>query len=233
VNDFADRGFDARVERTRERPLATGAIHPWEALVLAAACALAAFGIVVRLNGLTIALSVAAVAIALVYPFLKRFFWMPQAWLGLAFGFGIPMGFAALTGSVPPLAYALLAANIAWTIAYDTEYAMVDREDDVALGIRTSAILFGRHDVAAVMACYGAFLLILAGIGAWQRYGAAYYAGLVVAAAICAWHYRLIRDRSRAGCFKAFNHNNWVGAAVFAGILADNNPAALAAWFPK
>ena len=233
VNDFADRDFDAKVERTRLRPLATGAIAPWEALAVAAACAAIAFGLVLFLNSLTVELSFVALAVAVVYPFLKRFFWMPQAWLGLAFGFGIPMAFAALTRTVPPLAWALLAANILWTIAYDTEYAMVDRDDDVKLGLHTSAILFGRYDVSAVMACYAAFIAILAGIGAWQRYGIAYYAGVAVAAAICAWHYRLIRGRTREGCFKAFLGNNWVGLAVFAGILADSNPAGFTAWLPK
>jgi len=234
VNDFADRGFDAQVERTRGRPLAAGTIRPWEALAVGAACAAMAFALVLFLNGLTIALSFAALAVAVIYPFLKRFFWMPQAWLGIAFGFGIPMAFAALTDSVPPLAWALLAANILWTIAYDTEYAMVDRDDDVKLGLRTSAILFGRQDVAAVMACYAAFLAVMAAIGAWQDYGIAYYAGLAIAAAICAWHYTLIRGRTREGCFKAFLGNNWVGAAIFAGILADNQPlAGLSAWIPK
>ncbi|HST00423.1 MAG TPA: 4-hydroxybenzoate octaprenyltransferase [Usitatibacter sp.] len=234
VNDFADREFDARVERTRARPLATGAIRPWEALAVAAACAAIAFGLVLFLNTLTIELSFAALAVAVIYPFLKRVFWMPQAWLGIAFGFGIPMAFAALTNSVPPLGWTLLAANILWTIAYDTEYAMVDRDDDVRLGLRTSAILFGRFDVAAVMACYAAFIAILVGIGAWQGYGVAYYAGVAVAAAICAWHYVLIRGRMREGCFKAFLGNNWVGLAVFAGILADNNPiAGFTAWLPR
>ena len=232
VNDFADRDFDSKVERTRARPLATGAIRPWEALAVAAVCAAFAFGLVLFLDGLAIALSFAALAVAVIYPFLKRFFWMPQAWLGIAFGFGIPMAFAALTKAVPPLAWALLAANILWTIAYDTEYAMVDRDDDVKLGLRTSAILFGRLDVAAVMACYAAFIALLAGIGAWQRYGIAYYVGVGVAAAICAWHYLLIRRRTREGCFKAFLGNNWVGLAVFAGILADNRPlAGFEAWF--
>lgn len=234
VNDFADREFDAKVERTRARPLATGAIHPWEALAVAAACAAIAFGLVLFLNTLTVELSFAALAVAVIYPFLKRVFWMPQAWLGIAFGFGIPMAFAALTNSVPPLGWTLLAANIFWTIAYDTEYAMVDRDDDVRLGLRTSAILFGRFDVAAVMACYAAFVAILVGVGAWQRYGIAYYAGIAVAAAICVWHYVLIRGRTREGCFKAFLGNNWVGLAVFAGILVDNNPiAGFAAWLPK
>ncbi len=222
VNDWADRRYDKHVERTRGRPLAAGTIQPWEALVVAAVLAAAAFGLIVRLNPLVIRLSFVAVAIAIIYPFTKRFFWMPQAWLGIAFGFGIPMGFAALTGRVPPLAWALLGANVFWTVAYDTEYAMVDRDDDVRLGMRTSAILFGRHDVRAVMACYALFIASLVAIGAWQRYGVLYYAGVALAAGIATSHYFMIRDRSRAGCFRAFLHNNWVGAAVFAGIVADN-----------
>jgi 4-hydroxybenzoate polyprenyltransferase len=221
VNDWADRDFDAHVKRTRDRPLAAGEISPWEALAVAAVLAACAFFLILRLNALTIWLSFAALAIAVVYPFTKRFFWMPQAWLGIAFGFGIPMAFAALTDRVPPLAWALLSANICWTIAYDTEYAMVDREDDLALGLRTSAILFGRRDVAAVMAFYGLFIAILAGIGIWQRYGGFYYAGVMAAAAIALYHFQLIRGRTREGCFRAFRHNNWIGLAVFAGIFAD------------
>jgi 4-hydroxybenzoate polyprenyltransferase len=221
VNDFADRRFDAEVKRTRERPLARGAIRPWEALAVAAVLALAAFAIVLQFNDRTVMLSFAALAIAVIYPFLKRFFWMPQAWLGVAFGFGIPMAFAAQLDAVPPLAWALLAANILWTIAYDTEYAMVDRDDDLRIGIRTSAILFGRYDVAAVMACYALFLAIMAAIGQYMRYGAPYHAGLAVAAAIASYHYRLIRTRDRERCFKAFLHNNWLGLAIFAGIVAE------------
>jgi len=224
VNDFADRHFDAEVKRTRARPLAAGEIRPWEAIAVAVVLGAGAFAIVLQFNRLTILLSFAAVAITVIYPFLKRFFWMPQAWLGIAFGFGIPMAFAATTNHVPPLAWALLAANIFWTIAYDTEYAMVDRDDDVRIGMRTSAILFGRWDVAAVMACYVLFLAIMTGIGLWQDYGAPYYAGLAAAAGIAAYHYFLIRTRARDGCFKAFRHNNWLGAAVFAGILADTTP---------
>ena len=224
LNDFADRRFDAQVARTRERPLAAGRIRPWEALVVAGALALAAFGIVWQFNALTVKLSFAALAVAVIYPFLKRFFWMPQAWLGVAFGFGIPMAFAAQTGAVPPLAWALVGANVFWTIAYDTEYAMVDREDDARIGMKTSAILFGRHDVLAVMACYMVFLLAMGAIGVWQRYGFFYFAGLAAAAAASLYHYRLIRERTREGCFKAFLHNNWVGAAVFAGIALDKSP---------
>ena len=224
INDYADRDFDAHVERTRGRPLAAGLIRPWEALAVAAVLALAAFAIVLQFNRLTVYLSFAALAIAAIYPFTKRFFWMPQAWLGVAFGFGIPMAFAATTGRVPPLAWALLAANVAWTIAYDTEYAMVDREDDRRIGIRTSAILFGRHDVAAVMACYVVFLLAMGAIGVWQRYGVPYFGGLGVAMLIAGYHHRLIRDRTREGAFKAFQHNNWIGAAIFAGIVLDALP---------
>jgi 4-hydroxybenzoate polyprenyltransferase len=234
INDYADRNFDARVERTRDRPLATGEIEPWEALVVAAVCAAAAFAVVVRLNDLTVKLSFAALAVATIYPFLKRFFWMPQAWLGIAFGFGIPMAFAALRYTVPPVGWVLLAANIFWTIAYDTEYAMVDRDDDLKIGIRTAAILFGKYDVLAVMICYGAFIAILAGIGVWQRCGPYYYAGVAVAAALAVWHYFMIRTRTREGCFRAFMHNNWVGAAVFAGILLDNRPwDTLQRWLPQ
>jgi 4-hydroxybenzoate polyprenyltransferase len=233
LNDFADRKFDAQVERTRDRPLAAGLIRPWEALAVAAVCALAAFAIVWQLNGLTVKLSFAALAIAAVYPFLKRFFWMPQAWLGIAFGCGIPMAYSAQLLSVPPVAWALLLANVFWTIAYDTEYAMVDRDDDVKIGIKTSALFFGERDVAAVMACYALFISTLATIGVWQRYGAAYYAGLAVAAAIALLHYRWIRGRTREGCFKAFLGNNWIGAAVFLGILFDNRPwLSLQRWLP-
>jgi 4-hydroxybenzoate polyprenyltransferase len=222
INDYADRDFDAHVERTRERPIAAGAIRPWEALAVAAVLALAAFAVVLRFNKLTVWLSIPAVLIAASYPFTKRFFWIPQAYLGVAFGFGIPMAFAAVTGEVPALAWALLAANVAWTIAYDTEYAMVDREDDLRIGIRTSAILFGRHDVAAVVACYAVFLLAMTGIGLWQRFGPFYFAGIFAASILVAYHYRLIRGRTREGCFRAFLHNNWVGAAIFAGIVLDH-----------
>ena len=224
INDYADRHFDPHVERTQQRPLAAGLIRPWEALVLAALLALAAFVIVLQFNDLTIALSFVALPIAALYPYTKRFFWMPQAWLGVAFGFGIPMAFAALTARVPPVAWALLAASALWTIAYDTEYAMVDREDVLRLGIRTSAILFGRWDVAAVMACYALFLAAMLAIGFWQRYGPMYYLGIAAAGCIAGYHYFLIRGRTREGCFRAFLHNNWIGAAIFAGIALDNLP---------
>ncbi len=220
VNDLWDAGFDAQVKRTRDRPIATGEVSRREALMLAAALALLAFGLVLIFNRLTIALSVAALALAVTYPLTKRFFVLPQAYLGIAFGFGIPMAFAAQLNELPATAWWLLAANVFWAIAYDTEYAMVDRDDDVKLGIRTAAILFGRHDVAAVMVCYAAMLAILAWVGMYEKLGLAYYAGLAVAAAMMAYHYTLIRGRTREGCFKAFLHNNWVGAAIFAGIVA-------------
>ncbi len=233
LNDYVDRKFDALVERTRDRPIAAGLIRPWEALAVAAACALAAFAIVSRFNELTVRLSFVALAVAAIYPFLKRFFWMPQAWLGIAFGFGIPLAFAALQARVPPLAWALLGANILWTVAYDTEYAMVDRDDDVKIGLRTSAVLFGKHDVAAVMGCYALFIGTMSAIGAWQGYGSFYFAGLLAALSISLVHYRWIRGRTREGCFKAFLGNNWVGAMVFAGIVLDNNPGqALQHWLP-
>jgi len=221
MNDMADARFDAHVERTRERPLARGAVGRTEALAVAAVLVLAAFALVLFLNRLTVFLSVVALFLAATYPFTKRFFSIPQAYLGIAFGFGIPMGFAALLGTVPALGWWLLLANIFWAIAYDTEYAMVDRNDDVNIGIKTSAITFGRYDVAAVMACYAAMLAILVYIGMDRRFGWPYYAGLAVAAGMMGYHYLLIRGRERMRCFRAFNHNNWVGGAIFAGILAE------------
>ena len=233
VNDWADRDFDAHVKRTRERPLAAGVIRPWEALVIAAVLALGAFGLVLKLDRLAVYYSFAALAIAIAYPFLKRFFWMPQAFLGIAFGFGIPMAFAAIQGRVPPLAWALVAANICWTVAYDTEYAMVDRDDDVKIGMRTSAILFGRFDVTAVMLCYALFIVTMGAIGQWQVYGPFYFGGLAAAGVIALVHYSYIRDRTRDGCFHAFRHNNWVGFVVFAGIVLDRTDwRAVWAWWP-
>jgi len=221
LNDIADMRFDPYVERTRDRPLAAGRVTRGEALALAAVLILVAFGLVLFLNRLTIALSFVALFLAATYPLTKRFLAIPQAYLGIAFGFGIPMGFAAVTGGVPLEGWAMLAANILWAIAYDTEYAMVDRDDDLKIGIRTSAITFGRADVAAVMLCYGAMLGVLVWLGVHVGLGVAYYAGLAVAAAMMGYHWLLIRGRTRAGCFRAFLHNNWVGGAIFAGIAAD------------
>ncbi len=221
MNDYADRHFDPHVERTRHRPLATGAVSEKEALILAAVVSLLAFCLILPLHKLVWALSLVALFLAASYPYTKRFLAVPQAYLGIAFGFGIPMAFAALLYTVPPLAWVMLAANIFWAMAYDTEYAMVDREDDLRIGIRTSAITFGRYDVALVMLCYGAMLAIMAGVGWAAERGVWYYLGLLAAAAIIGYHYTLIRDRERDKCFKAFLHNNWVGAAIFVGVVAD------------
>jgi 4-hydroxybenzoate polyprenyltransferase len=221
INDYADRDFDAHVERTRERPLATRAVSPGEALALAALLSALAFVLVLPLNTLTILLSVPALLLAGSYPFTKRFFAIPQAYLGIAFGFGIPMAFAAVGGEVPVLAWLMLLANVFWAVAYDTEYAMVDRPDDLRIGIKTSAITFDRHDVLAVMLCYAAAFALLAAVGVLAGLGPAWYAGLLAACAIAGYHYTLIRDRDRADCFKAFRHNNWVGGAIFAGLFLD------------
>ena len=224
VNDFADRRFDPHVERTRSRPLAAGEIAPVEALAVGFFFAALAFGLVLFLNRFTIALSFVALAIAWSYPFTKRFFALPQAYLGIAFGFGIPMAFAAVRNSLPWECWVLLAANVCYSFGYDTEYAMVDRDDDVKLGIRTSAIALGRWDVAGVLASYAAMLAILAALGVALRLAWPYYAGLAVAAAMLVQHWRLIRGRSREGCFRAFMQANWIGAAVFCGILAAHFP---------
>ena len=221
VNDYADRDFDRHVKRTRERPVTSGRISPREAVWVASSLALLAFVLILPLNKLTLLLSFPAVFLAISYPYTKRFLAIPQAYLGIAFGFGIPMAFAAQLDSVPPVAWLLLAANVFWAIAYDTEYAMVDRDDDIHLGIHSAALLFGSYDVAAVMACYAAMLAMLATAGLMTGAGWLYYAGLVFAAGIALYHYTLIKNRSRELCFKAFLHNNWFGAAVFAGIFAD------------
>jgi 4-hydroxybenzoate polyprenyltransferase len=221
LNDYADRDFDRHVARTRDRPLAAGLISPKEALVVAAVLSAAAFALVLRLNRLTVMLSFVAVFLAASYPFTKRFFALPQAYLGVAFGFGIPMAFAAQTGRLPEATWILLAANVFWAIAYDTEYAMVDREDDRKIGIRTSAILFGQYDVAAVMTCHGLFIATLVVAGWRFGLGFWYYVGLALAGALAASQFLLVRDRDPAQCFRAFLHNNWVGAAVFAGVAAE------------
>ncbi len=223
VNDYADRDFDCHVARTKDRPLTSGQVSGKEVLALAAFLMLAAGMLILPLPQLVWQLAVVAVFLAVSYPFTKRFFAIPQAYLGIAFGFGIPMAFAAIQEQVPPAAWWLLLANIFWAVAYDTEYAMVDRDDDLRIGIKTSAITFGRFDVAAVMICYGIALAILAVIG-WQAgFGGFYFAGLAVAAAIAGYHYTLIRQRERMACFKAFLNNNWLGASVFAGIVAELN----------
>ena len=231
ANDVADRDFDGHVKRTAERPVTSGAVSVGEALTLGAVLALGAFALVLTTNLAALAWSVVALAVTLVYPLSKRVFAMPQAVLGIAFSFGIPMAFAAvhgrnslsidsLAGAVPSVAWWLLFGNLFWVLAYDTEYAMVDRDDDLRIGIKTSAITLGRFDVVAVMAFYAAFLAIWAAIGVALGFAWPYFVGLLVAAAIAAWHFTLIRTRTREGCFRAFRLNHWVGFAVFAGIVA-------------
>lgn len=221
INDWADRDFDEHVSRTRGRPLVTGLVSPKEALALATGLVVLAFVLILPLDRLVIWLSVPALLLAASYPFTKRFFAIPQAYLGIAFGFGIPMGFAAVQGEVPAQAWWLLLANVFWAIAYDTEYAMVDRVDDLKIGIRTSAITFGLADIPAVGLCYAAFLAIMAWQGLVAARGWAYFAGLAVAALMAAWHLVMIRRREPAACFRAFMHNNWLGLVVFAGLLID------------
>lgn len=219
VNDYADRDFDRHVERTVNRPLTSGQISGTEALVVTGVLTLLAGVLALQLNGLSIKLAVVAAILAGSYPFFKRFFAIPQAYLGIAFGFGIPMAFAAVRNEIPMVAWWLLLANVFWTIAYDTEYALVDKEDDLKIGIKTSAITFGRFDIAAVMACYAAFIGIMAMVGVQLNFGVPYFAALLVAAAIAIYHYTLIKQRNRALCFKAFLHNNWLGAAVLTGVI--------------
>lgn len=219
MNDVADRHFDGHVARTDKRPLVAGEVSVKEALLLATLLSLVAFGLVLTLNVLTIALSFAALFLAASYPFTKRFFALPQAYLGIAFGFGIPMAFAAVQGWVPQQAWLMLVANIAWSLAYDTEYAMVDRPDDLKIGICSSAITFGKYDVALIMFFYALMLALMAYVGALMQLTWIYYVGLVLAGLLILYHFILIKNREPARCFKAFLHNNWVGAAIFAGIF--------------
>jgi 4-hydroxybenzoate polyprenyltransferase len=220
-NDWADRNFDSAVKRTASRPLAAKIIAPWEALVLAAVLALTALLLILPTNRATIAWSIPAVAIAIAYPFFKRFFALPQAFLGIAFSFGIPMAFAAVQNAVPPFAWVLLAINLFWVVAYDTEYAMVDRDDDVNVGIRTSALTFGRFDVAAVALCYAIYLGAMMLVGFGNAMGTIYYLGLAVAFAFAVQHLWWIRTRERDACFRAFLDNHWLGFAVFSGVALD------------
>jgi 4-hydroxybenzoate polyprenyltransferase len=221
INDFADRDFDGHVARTRDRPLATGRVSPREALIVAVVLAGLAFLLVLQLNRLTVMLAFVALFLAGTYPFTKRFIALPQAYLGVAFGFGIPMAFAAQTGKVPEAAWLLLAANIFWTMAYDTQYAMVDRDDDRRLGVRSSALLFGKRDVAMVMLFHALFIATLLFIGWRYGFGVFYFGGIGMAGALAASQYLLIWERTRDGCFRAFRHNNWVGATVFAALIAE------------
>ena len=218
LNDVADRDFDRHVKRTAGRPVTSGAVSVKEALWLGAALALAAFALVLTTQLAAVLWSFAALAVAVVYPYAKRYIAMPQAVLGVAFSFGIPMAFAAVTGAVPSVAWLLLLGNLFWVLAYDTEYAMVDREDDLRIGMKTSAITLGRWDVAAIMGFYAAYLAVWGAVLSASALNNYWMIGLVAAGAQALWHFGLIRDRSRDGCFKAFRLNHWVGFAVFAGI---------------
>lgn len=220
INDVADADIDRHVRRTAARPVTSGRVSTREALAVGAVLAVSAFCLVLRTNALTIAMSFAALLIATAYPFTKRWLAVPQAYLGVAFSFGIPMAFAATDDYVSPLAWLLLVGNLFWVLAYDTEYAMVDREDDLKLGIRTSAITFGRHDVAAVMGCYVLFLSIWLGVGLHLGLGWPVVLGTCVAAAMAGWHWTLIRAREPERCFRAFRHNHWLGFALFVGVVA-------------
>ena len=221
VNDVADRDFDRHVKRTAQRPVTAGKVSVKEALALGAVLALAAFGLVLTTNTVTIVWSFAALAIAIAYPYAKRFVSMPQAVLGVAFSFGIPMAFAAVQGQVPALAWVLLAGNLFWVLAYDTEYAMVDRDDDLKIGMKTSAITLGRWDVPAIMLFYAAYLSIWAAARMDAAQGAIFFIAVGVAAGQAVWHWTLIRGRTRDGCFKAFRLNHWLGFTVFAGVALD------------
>lgn len=220
LNDVADRDFDKHVKRTAQRPVTAGKVSVREAVWLGVVLALLAFCLVLTTNAAAVAWSFAALAVAIVYPYAKRFFAMPQAVLGVAFSFGVPMAFAAVRGAVPALAWALLLGNLFWVLAYDTEYAMVDRDDDLRIGMKTSAITLGRFDVAAVASFYVIHLLwwtvlLVEHLAPW-----AWFAALLAALAQVAWHHRLIRARTREGCFHAFRLNHWLGFTVFAGVVA-------------
>ena len=220
INDVADRDFDRHVKRTAKRPVTTGAVSVREALGLGAVLALLAFALVLTTNAITITYSVGALAVTLIYPYAKRFVSMPQAVLGVAFSFGIPMAFAAVQSQVPPLAWVLMLGNLFWVLAYDTEYAMVDRDDDLTIGMKTSAITLGRLDVPVVMACYVFFMLIWSLAAVFKDFSAIFYVVLFVMLGQVVWHYTLIRTRARAGCFKAFRLNHWLGFTLFMGIAA-------------
>ncbi len=221
MNDIADRKYDGLVDRTKKRPLATGEVSVSEAYLLAAGLALMAFCLVVLFNKTTILLSFAALFLAVTYPFTKRFLAIPQAYLGVAFGFGIPMAFAAVNDYIPPLAWVLLVANIFWAIAYDTQYAMVDRDDDLKIGIKSSALFFGKYDVSAIMLCYIAMLGIFLYVGGFLGFGKFYHIGLGVAMGLAIGQYQLIKNRDKSNCFQAFLFNNWIGFAIFLGVVAE------------
>lgn len=221
INDYADRWLDGSVERTKQRPLATGEVSPSEALALFAVLMLLAFALVLSLNRLAIYLSVVGLFLAATYPYLKRYTYFPQVYLGMSFGWGIPMAFAALTGSVPKLGWLLYLANIFWATAYDTWYAMVDRDDDIRMGSKSTAVLFGDMDLMAQGVLYACVFFALALVGKDAALGLWYWLGLAVALALVVWEFVLAKDRARDACFRAFLHNNWVGMAIFAGIALD------------
>jgi 4-hydroxybenzoate polyprenyltransferase len=223
VNDVADRRFDRHVKRTAQRPVTSGALSVKNALYVAAVLAALAFFLVLTTNVLTVLLSVLALAVTIVYPYIKRFFSMPQAVLGVAFSLGIPMAFAAVQNTVPATAWWLLLGNLFWVLAYDTQYAMVDRDDDLKIGIQTSAITLGRFDVLGVMVFYAVFLTIWAVLGVQMKLGLAYFFGLTAAAILALWHHKLIQNRSREGCFRAFRLNHWLGLAVFVGVALEHS----------
>ena len=219
MNDYADQDFDRHVLRTKDRPITSGKISGKEALAVAASLALAAFLLIQPLNDLTKKLSFFALALAIIYPFTKRFFAIPQAVLGIAFGFGIPMGYAAVLGFIPLEAWILFIGNIFWAIAYDTAYAMVDRDDDVRLGLRTSAITFGRFDVLAIAVSYGILFLSQAWVAQLANLSNYFWVGWCLALACAVYHLKLVATRQRDNCFKAFRHNNWLGGFLFLGIV--------------
>ncbi len=219
INDYADRKFDPLVERTRNRPIAAGRVKPKEALVLFLVLCLTAFALVLTLNRLVVLMSLAAVALAACYPFLKRVTYLPQVFLGVAFGWGIPMAFAAETGSVPAVAWVLMGANVLWAVAYDTMYAMVDREDDIKVGVKSTALLFGRHDRLIIGILQITVLLVLVAVGQHLGYGAYYFGALGMALLFGLYQQYLIRTRHPAGCLNAFLNNAWFGGAVFVGLV--------------
>lgn len=223
INDYADRWLDPQVERTRNRPLATGALGAGEAMAAFALMMLAAFGLVLLTNRLTIALSVAGLLLAAGYPYMKRHTYFPQVFLGVAFGWGIPMAFAAVQGRIPQSAWLLFLANVLWTTAYDTWYAMVDKEDDLKAGAKSLAIFLGDMDFAALALLFSGFLASLALLGRHYRFGLPYYVCLALAGIVILWQFNTARLRHREDCFRAFMSNQWVGLLVFAGI-------ALALW---
>jgi 4-hydroxybenzoate polyprenyltransferase len=221
INDYADRDFDGSVARTQGRPLATGLLRPGEAVGVFLALSLVAFSLVLLLNWQTVALSVVALGLVVIYPFMKRYTHLPQLFLGAAFGWAVPMAFTAITGTVPSSAWLLFLATVVWALVYDTQYAMVDREDDLKVGIKSSAILFGRYDRLIIAALQLVLLVILTYVGALAERGAWYFGGVAVAGALALYHQYLIRNRDPAACFEAFLNNNYLGMAVFLGLVLD------------